>query len=70
MAFEKTGKIMEKKSFVKLSNMAILTAIDSKKGHGPICQAWKDVEGLGDWLFEQRNTKHNPDEHANKPPPR
>jgi predicted peptidase len=39
---------------------------DPKKGHGPICNAWKDVKGLGDWLFEQRNTKHNPDAPANK----
>ena len=31
---------------------------DPTKGHGPICNAWKDVKGLDDWLFEQRNTKH------------
>lgn len=29
---------------------------DPKVGHGPICNAWKDIEGLADWLFEQRNT--------------
>ena len=27
---------------------------DPKKGHGQICNAWQDVEGLGDWLFAQR----------------
>lgn len=39
---------------------------DPKKGHGSICNAWKDVKGLGNWLFEQRNTKRNPDAPANK----
>ncbi len=25
-----------------------------KKSHGSICNAWRDVKGLGDWLFSQR----------------
>tara|TARA_R110000850_G_scaffold150491_2_gene273070 strand:+ start:1050 stop:1844 length:795 start_codon:yes stop_codon:yes gene_type:complete len=27
---------------------------DPEKSHGVICNAWEDVEGLGDWLFSQR----------------
>lgn len=27
---------------------------DPMKSHGEICNAWQDVDGLGDWLFEQR----------------
>jgi predicted peptidase len=30
---------------------------DPKKSHGQICQAWTDISGLGDWLFEQRKRK-------------
>ncbi len=32
---------------------------DPEKGHGDICQAWEDVAGLQDWLFEQRNEPAN-----------
>jgi predicted peptidase len=27
---------------------------DAKKSHGSICNAWKDVKGLDEWLFSQR----------------
>ncbi len=30
---------------------------DPKKSHGQICQAWTDISGLGDWLFEQQKKK-------------
>ncbi len=30
---------------------------DPKKSHGEICNAWRDVDGLGDWLFEQRKMR-------------
>lgn len=37
---------------------------DPKKSHGQICNAWRDVEGLGDWLFSQRKMGGRPASEA------
>lgn len=39
---------------------------DPAKNHGAICNAWADIDGLADWLFEKRNMRNKPDASADK----